>query len=107
LKAIHGRAPDVFAGLPDPDAIFVGATGRELAPLLDEAYGRLRAGGRIVANVATLETLHQVWSAFRGFEGEPGVWMIQIARGTHQLGSVRFDAQNPTFLLAISKTAKA
>ncbi len=107
LKAIHGRAPDVFAELPDPDAIFVGATGRELAPLLDEAYRRLRLGGRIVANVATLETLHQVWSAFRRFEGEPGVWMIQIARGTHQLGSVRFDAQNPTFLLAITKSVKS
>jgi precorrin-6Y C5,15-methyltransferase (decarboxylating) len=107
LKAVHGRAPDVFADLPDPDAIFVGATGRELAPLLDEAYRRLRVGGRIVANVATLETLHQVWSAFRRFEGEPGVWMIQIARGTHQLGSVRFDAQNPTFLLAVTKSVKS
>jgi hypothetical protein len=32
--------------------------------------------------------------------------MVQVARGTHQLGSVRFDAQNPTFLLAITKSAK-
>lgn len=106
LRAIHGRAPEALADLPAPDAIFIGATGRELGPLLDVAYQRLRRGGRIVVNVATLETLHQVYSAFRAFEGEPSVWMIQVSRGTHQLGSVRFDALNPTFLLAISKTAK-
>ena len=32
LKAVHGTAPAVFAGLPAPDAIFVGGTGREVAP---------------------------------------------------------------------------
>jgi hypothetical protein len=47
-----------------------------------------------------------VYSTFRAYEGEPSVWMIQVSRGTHQLGSVRFDALNPTFLLAISKSAK-
>lgn len=106
LRAIHGRAPEAVADLPTPDAIFIGATGRELGPLLDIAYQRLRRAGRMVVNVATLETLHQVYSAFRTFEGEPSVWMIQVSRGTHQLGSVRFDALNPTFLLAISKSAK-
>jgi precorrin-6Y C5,15-methyltransferase (decarboxylating) len=106
LKAIHGRAPEVLADLPDPESIFIGATGRELAPLLDVAYQRVRHGGRIVANVATLETLELAWSTFKELEREPSVWMVQVARGTHQLGSVRFDAQNPTFLLAITKSAK-
>jgi precorrin-6Y C5,15-methyltransferase (decarboxylating) len=106
LRAVHGRAPEALAGLPDPSAIFIGATGRELAPLLDVAYARVPRGGRIVVNVATLETLNQVWTKFRELEGEPAVWMIQIARGTHQLGSVRFDALNPTFLLSISKNAR-
>ena len=30
LKAVHGTAPAVFAGLPAPDAIFVGGTGHEV-----------------------------------------------------------------------------
>ncbi|MBI3464311.1 MAG: precorrin-6y C5,15-methyltransferase (decarboxylating) subunit CbiE [Planctomycetes bacterium] len=107
LKAIHGRAPEALAELPDPDSIFIGATGRELAPLLDVAYARVRREGRIVANVATLETLQLAWSTFKQFEREPSVWMVQVSRGTHQLGSVRFDAQNPTFLLAITKSAKS
>jgi precorrin-6Y C5,15-methyltransferase (decarboxylating) len=106
LRAIHGRAPEVFRDLPTPDAIFVGATGRELGPLLDDAYKRLGRDGRIVINVAALDTLHQVHAAFRALESEPSVWMIQVSRGTHQLGSVRFEGLNPTFLLAITKTGK-
>lgn len=104
LTAICGRAPEAFRDLPDPDAIFVGATGRELAPLLVDAYSRLRRTGRIVVNVATLETLQQTWSTLKELEREPSVWMVQISRGTHQLGSVRFDALAPTFLLALSKS---
>ncbi len=106
LRAIHGRAPEALADLPAPDAIFVGAISRELGPLLDVAYQRSQRGGRIVVSVATLDILHQVYSTFRGLEGEPQVWMVQVSRGTHQLGSVRFDASNPTFLLAITKTVK-
>src|SRR5205807_6628279 len=37
LTAIHGSAPAVFAGLPAPDAVFVGGTGREAARLLEAA----------------------------------------------------------------------
>jgi precorrin-6Y C5,15-methyltransferase (decarboxylating) len=107
LRAIHGRAPDALAELPEPDAIFIGATGRELAPMLEVAYRRLRRDGRIVVNVATLETLTQVYSTFRALEGEPTVLLVQVSRGTHQLGSVRFDALNPTFLLSISKNSKS
>ncbi len=31
------------------------------------------------------------------------VWMMNIARGTYQLERMRFDALNPTFLLAVVK----
>jgi precorrin-6Y C5,15-methyltransferase (decarboxylating) len=31
------------------------------------------------------------------------VWMLNVARGTYQLERVRFDALNPTFVLAIVK----
>src|SRR5262249_4087829 len=38
VTAVHGTAPAVFAGLPAPDAIFVGGTGKEVARLLEAAY---------------------------------------------------------------------
>ena len=43
VKAIHGTAPAVFAGLPTPDAIFIGGTGREVHRLLE---ARLRVAAR-------------------------------------------------------------
>jgi len=41
-----------LADLPAPDAIFVGGTGKEVAHLLESAFGALRSGGRMVVNVA-------------------------------------------------------
>ena len=54
---MFGTAPAVFDGLPAPDAIFVGGNGGEVARLLEAAYAALRPGGRLVANVGTLEML--------------------------------------------------
>src|SRR5262249_29103711 len=63
--AAHGRAPAVFAGLPAPDAIFVGGTGHEVARLLEAAYAALRPGGRLVVNVATLESLGAIYEILK------------------------------------------
>jgi precorrin-6Y C5,15-methyltransferase (decarboxylating) len=106
IKAIHGSAPAVFAGLPPPDAVFVGGTGKEVGRLLEAAYTALRAGGRMVVNVATLETLSATYAALRRLAGPIEVLLVNVARGVEQLETLRFDAVNPTFLLAISKRLK-
>jgi precorrin-6Y C5,15-methyltransferase (decarboxylating) len=103
LKAVHGTAPAVFAGLPAPDAIFVGGTGREVGRLLESAYQALRPGGRLVVNVATLETLSGTYATLKGLTGSVQAMLVSIARGTEQLETLRFEAVNPTFLLWVSK----
>ena len=105
LKAIHGTAPAVFAGLPAPDAIFVGGTGREVARLLAAAWMALRPGGQLVINVATLESLSATHAALKELAGAVNVLMVNVARGTEQLETLRFEAVNPTFLLAAGKAA--
>ena len=45
VKAVLGRAPEVLEGLPDPDAIFVGGTGRQLDLVLGAAYAAVVPGG--------------------------------------------------------------
>lgn len=60
LVPILGEAPEAWAKLPDPDAIFVGGTGRAVAHLVQSAWQRLRAGGRLVINVANVEKLAAV-----------------------------------------------
>ncbi len=54
LQLVRGRAPDALAGLPAPDAVFVGG-GVTSAGVLDACWAALRPGGRLVANVVTLE----------------------------------------------------
>jgi len=103
LVAVFGQAPEAWANLPDPDAIFVGGSGREVSHLVELAYERLRPGGRLVANVGSIENLSEVHGVMQQRTSSVKVWMINIARGTYQLERVRFAALNPTFLLAVVK----
>jgi precorrin-6Y C5,15-methyltransferase (decarboxylating) len=103
VRAIHGTAPAVFAGLPAPDAVFVGGTGKEVGRLLEAAYTALRPGGHMVVNVASLETLNATYAALKALNGRVEVLLVNVARGVEQLETLRFDAVNPTFLLAVAK----
>jgi precorrin-6Y C5,15-methyltransferase (decarboxylating) len=103
LTAIHGTAPAVFEKLPPPDSIFVGGTGREVGRLLEAAWAALRPGGRLVVNVATLEALSSTHSALKAVAGAVQVLLVNLARGTEQLETLRFDAINPTFLFTVVK----
>jgi precorrin-6B C5,15-methyltransferase / cobalt-precorrin-6B C5,C15-methyltransferase len=105
LSAVHGIAPAVFAGLPAPDAVFVGGTGHEVARLLEAAYRALRPGGRLVANVATLEMLTTTYTTLKALTTGVQVLLASMARGTEQLETLRFEALNPTFLLCVAKAA--
>jgi precorrin-6B C5,15-methyltransferase / cobalt-precorrin-6B C5,C15-methyltransferase len=107
LKAIHGTAPAVFAELPAPDAVFVGGTGREIGRLLEAAFAALRSPGRLVINVATLESLNTTYAALKTLTRPVQVLLVNISRGVEQFETLRFEAVNPTFLLAVTKGQKS
>jgi precorrin-6Y C5,15-methyltransferase (decarboxylating) len=102
LKAVHGTAPGVVAGLPSPDAIFVGAT-KEVGRLLAAAYLALRPGGQMVVNLASLESLSATYAALKELAGAVEVLLVNVARGVEQMETIRFEAVNPTFLLRVGK----
>ncbi|MCO5734508.1 precorrin-6y C5,15-methyltransferase (decarboxylating) subunit CbiE [Rhizobium sp. SSA_523] len=54
LDLIEGKAPQALAGLPQPDAIFIGGGGSGEG-VLPAALEALKPGGRLVANAVTLE----------------------------------------------------
>jgi precorrin-6Y C5,15-methyltransferase (decarboxylating) len=54
LQVVEGRAPAALAGLPAPDAVFVGG-GLTSEGLLEACWAALRPGGRLVANAVTVE----------------------------------------------------
>ena len=103
VQAVFGSAPAVFQDLPDPDAIFIGGNGGEVARLLESAFALLRSGGRLVVNVATLEMLGSTYEVLKRLCPAISVLMINIARSVEQLEALRFEAVNPTFLLRVVK----
>ncbi|MEF0941547.1 precorrin-6y C5,15-methyltransferase (decarboxylating) subunit CbiE [Rhizobium sp. BR 362] len=54
LAVVEGLAPHAFAGLPAPDAIFIGGGGSD-ARVMETAIAGLKKGGRLVANAVTTE----------------------------------------------------
>ncbi|MBW4641870.1 MAG: precorrin-6y C5,15-methyltransferase (decarboxylating) subunit CbiE [Goleter apudmare HA4340-LM2] len=54
LQIVEGKAPDSLPDLPTPDAIFIGG-GVTAEGLFDICWSALRPGGRLVANVVTIE----------------------------------------------------
>ncbi|WP_426127210.1 precorrin-6y C5,15-methyltransferase (decarboxylating) subunit CbiE [Pararhizobium sp. PWRC1-1] len=54
LTVVHGTAPEALAGLPSPDAIFVGGGGSEEG-VMAAAIAALKTGGRLVANAVTTQ----------------------------------------------------
>jgi precorrin-6Y C5,15-methyltransferase (decarboxylating) len=55
LRVVTGEAPGALAGLPVPNAIFIGGGGSEPG-VLEVAVAALPSGGRLVASAVTLET---------------------------------------------------
>jgi precorrin-6Y C5,15-methyltransferase (decarboxylating) len=62
LCIVAGAAPEALAGLPAPDAIFVGG-GIGEPGLLPALWQALRSGGRLVANVISVESERAVLDA--------------------------------------------
>jgi precorrin-6B C5,15-methyltransferase / cobalt-precorrin-6B C5,C15-methyltransferase len=103
VRQVVGRAPEVLESLPEPDAIFVGGTGRQVGPVLTAAYQRLAPGGHLAVNVVTIDSLAAAYHTLKNLAGEVSVWNVAIARGIEQMDRMRFEGVNPTFLLAVTK----
>jgi precorrin-6Y C5,15-methyltransferase (decarboxylating) len=74
IAIVQGTAPAALAGLPVPDAIFVGG-GASDPGVLDAALAALRPGGRLVVNAATLETEALLLARYSALGGD----LIRIA----------------------------
>ncbi len=101
VKVVPGEAPQALEGLPDPDSVFVGGSGGQLAEILDAAITRLKHDGRLVVNLAALERTCEVyhWLRDRGMIVE--LSSVNASRGKEMPdGAVRLEALNPVFIVA-------
>lgn len=103
VTPILGKAPEVWADLPDPDAVFLEGSGREVVRIAELAFERLNPGGRLVANVISIGALDELRQSLGKHAALVQVWMVNVSRGTDQLERLTFDALNPTFLIGATK----
>ncbi|WP_338677808.1 precorrin-6y C5,15-methyltransferase (decarboxylating) subunit CbiE [Streptomyces sp. SCSIO 30461] len=69
LRVVNASAPSGLAGLPAPDAVFIGG-GLTAPGLLEACWDALPAGGRLVANTVTLESEALLADWYRRHGGE-------------------------------------
>ncbi|WP_239632124.1 precorrin-6y C5,15-methyltransferase (decarboxylating) subunit CbiE [Paenibacillus sp. H1-7] len=99
LTAVQGRAPQGLESFPDPDAVFIGGSGGEMRELLHVCCTRLRPGGRIVLNAATIENLYEANKAFADEGMATSITLAQIARSKPILDLTRFEGLNPIYII--------
>jgi len=96
LQVVAGRAPDVLAGLPAPDAVFAGG-GDD-----DVLAAAVKAGqpGRLVVTLVSVDRVRGVCEMLAGSGYEVNGTQVQAARlAGLPGGSLRLAAANPVFVI--------
>lgn len=96
---LQGRAPEGLAAWADPDAVFVGGSGGELAELIALALRRLKPGGWLVMNFVTLENLAEATHTLQALGASWDVLQLQAARSRPILQMHRMAAENPVWIV--------
>ena len=96
---VHGKAPEGLDAWPDPDAIFIGGSGGELADLIALCLRRLRPGGWLVMNFVTLENLATATQTLQALGATWDVLQLQAARSKPILHMHRMAAENPVWIV--------
>ncbi|MFC7864439.1 precorrin-6y C5,15-methyltransferase (decarboxylating) subunit CbiE [Streptomyces murinus] len=103
LRVVGGAAPAALAGLPRPDAVFVGG-GLTAPGLLDTCWTALPRGGRLVANTVTLESEALLADAYRRHGGE--LVRLAVAHAVPVGGFTGWRQAMPVTQWAVQKTDK-
>ncbi len=99
----HGKAPNLLSDWPDPDAIFFGGSGGELAELISLCLLRMKVGGCLVMNFVTLENLALATKVLKELKAEWDVTQLQASRSQPILHMHRMKAENPVWIVCAQR----
>jgi len=100
VRVVQARAPEALAGLPTPDAVFIGG-GVTADDVLPRCWDALPAGGRLVANAVTVESEGVLAAARARLGGE--LTRLSVARAAPVGG---FTGWRPAMPVTIWSAAK-
>lgn len=99
----EGKAPEYVDTWPDPDAVFIGGSGGELAVLIQLVLSRLKPHGKLVMNFVTFENLATATGTLSASGAACEVVQLQAARSQPILDMHRLAAQNPVWIVTTTK----
>lgn len=103
VSLVKGRAPEALAGLPSPDAVFVGGTRGAMAEIFDTVWGALRPAGRLIISAVTLDSVTEAFQLCKARDIKPHIMLVNIALGTPLAHYTRYASENPIHLFIIEK----
>ncbi len=102
-RLTQARAPRGLEQWPDPDAVFIGGSGGELAQLIDIALARLRQGGRLVMNFITLENMHGAIDRLKKHHADWALCQLQVSHNKPILDMQRLQAETPVWIISAQR----
>lgn len=103
IQVVKAYAPEGLESLPEPDSVFIGGSGGKMEEILDICCQRLKKGGRIVANIATLENLTLVIEKLEEKGLDTEIVYLSAARGKKIKDLHRLEGMNPVFIVSARK----
>jgi precorrin-6Y C5,15-methyltransferase (decarboxylating) len=100
LRIVEGRAPAALAGLPAPDAVFIGG-GLTTEGMFDTVWPALRPGGRLIANTVTLESEARLVRWYACYGGE--LTRIGVSRAKAMGGFTGWQQAMPVTQWSVTK----
>lgn len=97
---INNKAPTGLNEWPNPDAIFIGGTGGELATLIQLCLNRLTDTGWLVMNFVTLENLTTAIETLKNLNANWDMTQLQASRSQPILHMYRMQAENPVWIVS-------
>ncbi|WP_439609126.1 precorrin-6y C5,15-methyltransferase (decarboxylating) subunit CbiE [Hydrogenophaga sp.] len=100
---LHGKAPEGLQAWADPDAVFVGGSGGELAELIALILKRLQPQGWLVMNFVTIENLGVAVATLKEQRATWDVLQLQASRSKPILHMHRMAAENPVWIVCAQR----
>ena len=98
LRLAEGSAPEALAGLPKPDAVFIGGSGGKMKHIL-EAVHEANPAARVCVSAIALETLHETAEAMKALGYRTQISQISVSCASEAGKLHLLLAQNPVFLI--------
>ncbi|SMC82496.1 precorrin-6Y C5,15-methyltransferase (decarboxylating) [Desulfocicer vacuolatum DSM 3385] len=103
LTVCHGSLPGAMDALPDPDRVFVGGGGKNIARIIHRAGDRLSMHGVMVINTVLVQTMYLAVEALKKMGFKTQFVQLQVAGSSPMPFGERLEALNPVWIITGEK----